>query len=76
MNDPYRTQSPYGGTNRGQSPPSYQSSPQRQQQAVMKVGQCPNPDAALSNYLFVAPGQFDPKEHYLLVNDQYVFTLV
>ncbi|KAH8548945.1 P-loop containing nucleoside triphosphate hydrolase protein [Umbelopsis sp. PMI_123] len=76
MNDPYRTQSPYGGANRTHSPPSYQSSPQRTQQTVMKVGQCPNPDAALSNFLFVAPGQFDPKEHYLLVNDQYVFTMV
>lgn len=76
MQDPYRNQSPYGGSNRGQSPPSYQAAPQRMPQGIMKVGQCPTPDAALSNFLFVAPGQFDPHEHYLIVNDQYVFTLV
>ncbi|GAB5588917.1 transport between ER and Golgi ATPase protein [Umbelopsis nana] len=76
MQDPYRNQSPYGSSNRGQSPPSYQAAPQRMPQGIMKVGQCPTPDAALSNFLFVAPGQFDPHEHYLIVNDQYVFTLV
>lgn len=76
MSDPYRSRSPYGNTPPARAPPSYNSAPpQAMQHGVMKVGQCPNAEAALSNYLFVAPGQFDPHEHYLMVNDHYVFTL-
>lgn len=29
---------------------------------------------ALSNYVTIAPGQVDPSEHYLLVNNEFVFT--
>ncbi|CAM0137867.1 transport between ER and Golgi ATPase protein [Umbelopsis sp. WA50703] len=77
MSDPYRTRSPYGNSDLSRAPPSYQSPPpQAMQQGAMKVGQCPNQQAALSNCLFIAPGQFDPHEHYLIVNEEYVFTLI
>jgi hypothetical protein len=77
MSDPYRTRSPYGNSDLSRAPPSYQSPPpQAMQQGAMKVGQCPNQQAALSNCLFIAPGQFDPHEHYLIVNEEYVFTLM
>ncbi|KAI9494540.1 P-loop containing nucleoside triphosphate hydrolase protein [Zychaea mexicana] len=40
----------------------------------MKVEKCPSDTFALSNYVSIAPGQVDPSKHYLLVNNEYVFT--
>ncbi|KAI7850916.1 P-loop containing nucleoside triphosphate hydrolase protein [Circinella umbellata] len=40
----------------------------------MSVEKCPSDAFALSNYALIAPGQIDPSKHYLLVNNEYVFT--
>jgi vesicle-fusing ATPase len=42
---------------------------------TMNVRQCPSDAAALSNNVFVAPGQIHPENHYILVNDNFVFTV-
>ena len=40
----------------------------------MTVEKCPSDAFALSNYVLIAPGQVDNTKHYLLVNNEYVFT--
>ncbi|KAI9315985.1 P-loop containing nucleoside triphosphate hydrolase protein [Dichotomocladium elegans] len=40
----------------------------------MVVEKSPSDAYALSNYITIAPGQIDPREHYILVNNTFVFT--
>ncbi|KAJ8660277.1 hypothetical protein O0I10_004139 [Lichtheimia ornata] len=40
----------------------------------MTIERSPTDGYALQNVVAIAPGQIDPREHYLLVNDQYIFT--
>ncbi|KAI8394261.1 P-loop containing nucleoside triphosphate hydrolase protein [Radiomyces spectabilis] len=41
----------------------------------MKVTMCSTDAFALSNYVSIAPGQIQPKDHYVIVNDQFVFSV-
>ncbi|KAI7868132.1 P-loop containing nucleoside triphosphate hydrolase protein [Spinellus fusiger] len=41
----------------------------------MKVVMCSSDSHALTNSVFVAPGQFDARDHYVIINDEYVFTM-
>ncbi|KAI9300569.1 CDC48 domain 2-like protein, partial [Cunninghamella echinulata] len=50
-------------------PPSYNSG------LPMIIKPCPSDDLALTNLVYVAPGQFDPSCHFILVDEQYVFTV-
>ncbi|KAI7877416.1 AAA-domain-containing protein [Lichtheimia hyalospora FSU 10163] len=40
----------------------------------MTIERSPTDGYALSNVVAIAPGQIDPREHYLLVNNHYIFT--
>lgn len=42
---------------------------------TMNVTMSPSDAHALSNLVTIAPGQLDPKDHYILVNGNFVFTV-
>lgn len=57
------------------APPSYTAHHSQHHGALsMTIEKSPTDGYALSNVVAIAPGQIDPREHYLLVNDQYIFT--
>ncbi|KAI8085172.1 P-loop containing nucleoside triphosphate hydrolase protein [Halteromyces radiatus] len=41
----------------------------------MNIKPCPTDDLALTNYVYVAPGQLDPSCHFILVDDHFAFTV-
>ncbi|KAL1922968.1 uncharacterized protein VTP21DRAFT_9344 [Calcarisporiella thermophila] len=67
-----RANSPYSSS--ANRPPAYKPSyaPSGTQ---MRVGKSLNNFMALSNYVYVAPGAFDRDVHYIMVDDQFVFTI-
>jgi hypothetical protein len=46
-----------------------------QNSIVMKVGKCTSDALALTNYMFVCPKDFHPSVRYVIVNDQFVFSI-
>lgn len=53
--------------NRG--PPSYNAG------VPMVIKPCPSDDLALTNLVYVAPGQLNQSCHFIKVDDQFVFTV-
>ncbi|KAL0080661.1 P-loop containing nucleoside triphosphate hydrolase protein [Phycomyces blakesleeanus] len=41
----------------------------------MKVAMCPVDTLALSNNVYIAPGQFNSQDHYIILNGEFVFTM-
>ncbi|CAG8616139.1 9277_t:CDS:10 [Funneliformis mosseae] len=69
-----RTHSPYSPTR----PPRQSPSPgptSNQASIPMKVGRCSSETLALTNYLFVCPRDFSPNVRYVIVDDQFVFSI-
>ena len=60
----------------GAPPPSYSQHNHYHHDAAvrMTIERSPTDGYALSNVVAIAPGQIDPREHYLLVKNQYIFT--
>ncbi|KAF7731559.1 transport between ER and Golgi ATPase protein [Apophysomyces ossiformis] len=64
MDDRYPIRAPHSG--RASPAPR-----QRREEQLFRVIKCPTDAHALSNFASVAPGQFDPRDHYVIVNGEF-----
>lgn len=71
MDDRYGVRSPYGSNPSSQ----YKGVHSDQGKFTMNIVKCPTDAFALSNFVSIAPGQLDPRDHYIIVNDEFVFTV-
>jgi hypothetical protein len=55
--------------------PSPVPNPLNQASITMKVGKSSSETQALTNYVFVCPRDFHPSVRYVIVNDQFVFSI-
>ncbi|CAO3592385.1 unnamed protein product [Absidia cylindrospora] len=56
-------------------PRYHNAPPPKYEEMTMQVKPCPTDDLALTNFVYVAPGQFDPSCHFILVDDHFAFTV-
>ncbi|CAI2191442.1 11013_t:CDS:10, partial [Funneliformis geosporum] len=73
MDSSKRPHSPYSSP---RNPPRQSPSPGPTQASIsMKVGRCSSDTFALTNYLFVSPKDFSPNVRYVIIDDQFVFSI-